>query len=279
MASGAAKAPASCESRTSRDGSAASRTTPSASIARSPRSAPVMRTCLVRPHRVDHGLRRGALVLAERDRGRSDEQPVERRPNGVGRGDLHEPVLDDAIGHVLLAQAAPDLADLANGQTPVLRDDQRSTARDLLAQLGDGLPLGLGRHGALHRSGAQPARGGGRSGRCWPTLPCDGRPKARPGPQGVRPPVRADDPFLPRHARRRPRGGCPDPVRRIKPRPSRAVRSAGAGCLLAGSVDVLAPPSLAGCALCPIWHDLPGGLSRVRPKAKPSSEASARQRA
>lgn len=50
--------------------------------------------------------------------------------------------------------------------------------------------------------------------------------------------MRADDPILPRHARRRPRGTCPDPFRRIKPRPSREVRSAGAGCLQLVSVDL-----------------------------------------
>ena len=102
--------------------------------------------------------------------------------------------------------------------------------RQLLAQLGDGRLAWPRSAWCPPTFGAQPARGGGRSGR-RPMLPCDGRPKARPRLQGAGPPVRADDPFLPRHARRRPRGGCPDPVRRIKPRPSRDVRSAGAGCL------------------------------------------------
>jgi len=117
-----------------------------------PEQAPGNPDLLERAHRVDDCLRSCRLVGSEGDCRRADEQCVERRSARVGCGDLHEPVLDDPVRHVLLAQAASDLGDLLDRETPVLRDDERRAPSELLAQLVDDPSLGLGRHSALRAS-------------------------------------------------------------------------------------------------------------------------------
>ena len=73
--------------------------------------------------------------------------PIRSGPSAVADrvlgGDPHQAVLDDAVGHVLLAQGAPDLGDLLHREAAVLGDDQRPGLGELLAQLGDRLSLGL----------------------------------------------------------------------------------------------------------------------------------------
>ena len=71
---------------------------------------------------------------------------LERLADRVLGGDPHQAVLDDAVAHVLLAQGAADLGDLLDREAAVLGDDQRPAAGKRLAQLGDGLPLGLCGH-------------------------------------------------------------------------------------------------------------------------------------
>src|SRR4029078_12162536 len=61
--------------------------------------------------------------------------------------DSHEPVFDDAVRHVPLAEGAADLRDLLHGEAAVFRDDQRLAAGEALLQLGYRLTLGLRRHG------------------------------------------------------------------------------------------------------------------------------------
>jgi len=82
----------------------------------------------------------------------------------------------------------------------------------------------------------QPACGGGSSAVRRPRSPCDGACSAA-WHAGALPTGWWFALVLPRRARRRPRSrpaASTDPIRRIKPRPSRhrgSVRSAGAGCL------------------------------------------------
>ena len=52
---------------------------------------------LVRPRRVDDGLGRRRLVVAERDRRRAGQERAERLPDRVLGGDPHQAVLDDAV--------------------------------------------------------------------------------------------------------------------------------------------------------------------------------------
>ncbi len=158
--------------------------TPSASIARSPSTPPVIVTTLVRPRCVEDRLGRRRLVVAERDRRRTDEQRAERLADRVLRGDPHQAVLHDAVAHVLLAQGAADLRDLLDGEAAVLGDDQRPAAGERLAQLGDGLPLGLGGHACPPASSARPVRGGGAPRSAEPRRPCDGACFGWPDTQG-----------------------------------------------------------------------------------------------
>ena len=192
----------------------------------------------IRTGGVEDGLGGPGLVVAERDRGRSDQQRPERLADRVVGGDPHQPVLDDAIRHVLLAQGAPDLGDLLDLEAAVLGDDHRPGVGEFLAQLGDGLPFGLRGH-VPSFFGTRPACGGGAPIRTigWPLRRSHGGLLERSAT-----PLRRDAAHpkverhrLPRRARRRPRPRSrSDPVRRIKPRPSptrRSAASAGAGCL------------------------------------------------
>ena len=87
--------------------------------------------------------------------------PIEQRTEGLADrvfgGDPHQAVLDHAVGHVLLAQGAPDLGDLLHLEAAVLGDDHRPGVGEFLAQLGDGLPFGLRRH--MHSSFLRHATG------------------------------------------------------------------------------------------------------------------------
>src|SRR6185369_17865438 len=128
------------------------------------------------------------LVVPEGDRRRAREELVERRAERVGGSDLHEPVLDDLVGHVLLAQAAPDLTDLLDGEAAVLRDDERPAVRQLLAQLRHGLALGLGRHGGALQCWRAAGARRWAPGSATRNNPCDGRPDGRwPRPAGIAP--------------------------------------------------------------------------------------------
>ena len=82
---------------------------------------------------------------------------LERLADRVAGGDPQQPVLDDAVRHVLLAQGAPDLGDLLDLEAAVLGDDHRPGVGEFLAQLGDGLPFGLCGHVALLSFGTRPA--------------------------------------------------------------------------------------------------------------------------
>ena len=112
---------------------------------------------VVGPGGVEHRLGGAGLVIPERDRGRTDEQRAEGLADRVAGGDPQQPVLDDAVRHVLLAQGAPDLGDLLDLEAPVLGDDHRPGVGEFLAQLGDGLPFGLCGHVALLSFGTRPA--------------------------------------------------------------------------------------------------------------------------
>ena len=183
---------------------------------------------VVRTGGVEDGLGGPGLIVPERDRGRAGEQAGRALPDRVIGGDAHQAVLDDAVGDVLLAQGAPDLGDLLHGEAAVLGHDHRPGIGEFLAQLGDGLPFGLGRHGASVPSArdrrAAVGRPDVRSGlplrRSHGGLPGE----ADPGSQGRTHRWRWRH-RLPRRARRRPRLRSPrgrfgGPVRRIKLRPS-----------------------------------------------------------
>src|SRR5205814_4129231 len=170
--------------------------------------------------------RRGAL-----------QQGRQRLAGGAFGRDPHQPVLDDVVRHVALAQRAPDLGQLADFEAAVFADDERPRARDLVAELRDFLPLGLGWHEHLlpprsATSGAQPARGGGAGPtplrRTCPATDSVLQGRSPTGRWKITGPASACSPASP---------GCPaaspGPVRRIKPRPSglSARRPAGAGYL------------------------------------------------
>ncbi len=113
---------------------------------------------------------------------------LERGADRVGSRDPHQPVLDDAVRHVLLRQGSPDLGDLLHREAAVLGHDHRPGVREFLAKLGDRGLFGLCRHMASIRYGTRPACGGGSSGSA-PGLPCDGSHgnlprEADPGSQG-----------------------------------------------------------------------------------------------
>ena len=149
--------------RTGRDGSDASVVTWSAPMDRSPSTAPVIRTIL-------YGLIASMTALAatdsspvgERDGRGTDEERRERRARSVRPGgDADEPVLDDPIPDVVLAQRTADLGDLTHLEAAVFGDDERRRPGELALQRLDRLALGLGRHGDLPESCVRPARGGG----------------------------------------------------------------------------------------------------------------------
>ena len=199
-----ASPPASFASRTSRDGRVARLLTPSASIARVPSTPPVTVTMLVRPGRIEDGLGRRRLVVAERDRRRPDEERPEGLPDRVLGGDPHQAVLDDAVGHVLLAQGAADLRDLLDGEAAVLGDDQRPAAGELPRAARRRSPVwprwawvpscsAHGRCAAVARHGPETA------------TPLRRRLFGWPDSQGRCPPRGWLALILPRRARRRPR--------------------------------------------------------------------------
>ena len=196
----------------------------SASIALSPRTAPVIRTTWLNGRvasrtafAVPASSVPNAIAVGP------DEQRPERLADRILGGDPHQPVLDDAVRHVLLAQGAPDLGDLLHREAAVLGDDQRPGVRELLAQFGDGLPLGLCRHVA-----SCPSARGRRA--------AVGRPASAGAPATSWPPPEGGDPGCRGAPTRRWRhrsclgvlavvpGRAPwavtGPVRRIKPRPS-----------------------------------------------------------
>ena len=192
---------------------------------------------VVGPGGVEHRLGGAGLVIPERDRGRTDEQRAEGLADRVAGGDPQQPVLDDAVGHVLLAQGAPDLGDLLDLEAPVLGDDHRPGGGEFLAQLGDGLPFGLCGHVALLSFGTRPAcavgaRSVDRAGPC--DVPDRLPQKADPNSQERGPPE-GGAAGLPRRARRRPRsslGAVRSGGSSLDRRgPSGPARSAGAGCL------------------------------------------------
>ena len=132
-------------------------------------------------------------------------------------GDPHQPVLDDAIRHVLLAQGAPDLGDLLDLEAAVLGDDHRPG-------------VGESPRAARRRSpvwprwawwpllsfGTRPACGGGRPSRLGRAAPAtshgDRLSKVDPTRRGAaHPKVERRD--LPRRARRRPRRPTVRPIR------------------------------------------------------------------
>ena len=169
----------------------------------------------VRPGGVEDRLRGARLVGPERDGGRSDEQRAQRLADRILGGDPHQPVLDDAVRDVLLAQRSPDLGDLLHLEAAVLGDDHRPGVGDLLAQLGDGLPFGLGGHGALLSFGTRPACAAGAR-----AISIE-RPLRRPMATFSRRPTPSRrsaahpkvEERLPRRARRRPRRTSGLPVR------------------------------------------------------------------
>ena len=179
------------------------------------------------------------LVVPEGDGRRSHEQGRDRvGDRAVLRRDPHQAVLHDPVGHVLLAQRAPDLADLLHLEAAVLGDDQGRAAAQLGTQVLDHLALGLGRHRASLTSLLRRAAGARRWVRPGDAglNPCDG-PRGDAG--GATHPEVGRWP-LPRRARRRPRpspsrvGGRSGPADQAPGviRASRPVtRPAGAGCL------------------------------------------------
>ena len=159
-------------------------------------------------------------------------------------GDPQQAVLDDAVGDVLLAQGAPDLGDLLHLEAAVFGDDHRPGVREFLAQLGDGLSLGLCGHGPpllRHATGVRrwgPDRRSDALSATSPGRPSHGRwppanGKARPTPRGGAAPLCLGI------ARRRPRSRFPmwvaprsDPVDQPRPLdPGVGHGPAGAGCL------------------------------------------------
>ena len=230
MPTGACIPPASLASRTSRGGSAASRVTSSAPIARSPRTPPVIRTTLA------YGRVASRTALAVPASSVPNAIAVGPMSSGLSAvadrilgGDPHQPVLDDAIRHVLLAQGAPDLGDLLDLEAAVLGDDHRPGVRRVPRAArrrspvwppwacGTSCPSARGRRAAV---------GPDRIDRVAPaTSLATFRREGRPQLAGALPTRRWSGTGLPRRARRRPRsptlaGRAAGPVRRIKPRPS-----------------------------------------------------------
>ena len=236
VAIGACIPPASFARRTSRDGRLARLCTRVGADRPVAEDGARDRDDAVRPRRVDDRLRGRRLVVAERDRGRAGEQRAERVADRVLGGDPHEPVLDDAVGHVLLAEGAADLRDLLHGEAAVFRDDQRPAAGEYL--LAARRPTRAWPPSAWSTSASARSRRAAVGGRRWKRRrPCDGACSACLICRGAGPPLRRWALVLPRRAGRRPRSSIArstDPVRPIEPRPSRspgASRSAGAGCL------------------------------------------------
>src|SRR5262249_41574149 len=130
--------------------------------------------------------------------------------------------------------------ELLHGEAAVLGDDQRAVRGERLAQLRDGLPFGLSRHGCLLVRCARPVRGGGAAPWSGHSRKHDDAPATAPVRlamnAGARPPLGWRPRSLPRRARRRPR--CSSPSDRSDPAdqaptvtPISEPRSAGAGCL------------------------------------------------
>src|ERR1019366_7180101 len=106
---------------------------------------------------------RSFVTLDEGDGGWTFEQDAESFSPGLPRGDLHQPVLDDVVRDVLLAQASTDRAELGDLEAAVFGDDHGRAGPSFLGQLCHGLPLGLCSHWYLPESLAAARRSVGFS--------------------------------------------------------------------------------------------------------------------